>query len=316
MTKVLVTGGAGFIGSHLCENLLNKGDEVWCVDNFLTGSKKNIEHLKNNPLFHLIEWDVIKPFNESLQSTVYGLQQIYHLASPASPVQYQRYPVETLMVNSLGTRNLLELAKKTGAKFLYASTSEAYGNPLQHPQPESYWGNVNPIGVRSCYDEAKRFGEALVMAYIRKDDLDARIARIFNTYGPRMEKDDGRVISNFIVQAITGKPLTIYGEGNQTRSFCFVSDMVTGLTTLMGSGKSRGEVFNLGNPDEQTILQIAKKIKKMTASNSEIIFTALPQDDPIRRQPDITRAKQILNWQPKVSLEEGLRQTIDYFKSL
>lgn len=314
--KSLIAGGAGFIGSHLCETLLNKGHEVFCVDNFITGSRKNIEHLLPNPQFHLIEWDVTKPFDNSLQSTVYSLQQIYHLASPASPVQYQKHPLETLLVNSLGTYNLLELAKETGAKFLYASTSEVYGNPTQHPQPESYWGNVNSIGVRSCYDEGKRFGEAAVMAFIRQYDLDARIARIFNTFGPRMDKDDGRVVSNFIVQAISNQPMTVYGDGSQTRSFCYVDDLVKGLMMLMDNDRARGEVFNLGNPEEHTILEFAQKIKKITASPSEIKFTDLPEDDPTRRCPDITRAQKILGWEPCVDLETGLLKTIDYFRKI
>ncbi|MBI5465065.1 SDR family oxidoreductase [Candidatus Gottesmanbacteria bacterium] len=312
--KCLVAGGAGFIGSHLCEALLSKGDEVFCLDNFITGSKKNIEHLENNPKFHLIEWDVIKPLDSAISHQLSAISSIYHLASPASPVQYQKYPIETLLANSLGTHHLLELAKEYGAKFLYASSSEIYGNPQQHPQTESYWGNVNPIGVRSCYDEGKRFGEAMMMAYVRKYDLDGRIGRIFNTYGPRMEKNDGRVISNFVNQAIEGKPFTVYGDGTQTRSFCFISDMIGGLITLMEKEKARGEVFNLGNPEEHTILEIAKIVKKLAASTSEIKFTDLPEDDPTRRCPDITRAKQILGWQPKITLEEGLKKTIVYFR--
>lgn len=316
MKKVLITGGAGFIGSHLCEALLEKGDEVFCVDNFLTGNRKNIEHLLSNPRFYLIEWDVTKPLEDSIKYKVLSIKCLYHLASPASPVQYQKYPIETLLVNSLGTDNLLKLAKETGSKFLMASTSEVYGDPKMHPQPESYWGNVNPIGIRSCYDEAKRFAEALVMAYIRQFDLDARIARIFNTYGPRMSQDDGRVISNFFVQAIAGQPLTVYGDGSQTRSFCFVSDLVDGLLKLMETDKARGEVFNLGNPEEYTILEIAQKIKGLTNSSSSIEFNDLPPDDPVRRQPDITRAKTILNWEPKIPLEEGLRKTFFYFKNL
>jgi len=270
----------------------------------------------DNPQFHLIEWDVIKPLNQITNYQLPVINYIYHLASPASPVQYQKYPIETLLVNSVGTYNLLELAKESGAKFLYASSSEVYGNPQQHPQTESYWGNVNPIGVRSCYDEGKRFGEALVMAFIREYDLDGRIARIFNTYGPRMEKNDGRAISNFIVQAISNMPITVYGDGSQTRSFCFVSDMVDGLMTLMEAEKARGEIFNLGNPEEHTILEIAKMVKNLASSSSEINFTDLPEDDPTRRQPDITRAKQILGWQPEISLREGLTKTIEYFKNI
>lgn len=314
--KCLIAGGAGFIGSHLCERFLSEGHEVFCVDNFITGNKSNVEHLKDNPLFHLIEWDVTKPFNKNVPCSMFHVSCIYHLASPASPVQYQQYPIETLLANSVGTYNLLELAKEFGAKFLYASSSEVYGNPQQHPQRESYWGNVNPLGVRSCYDEGKRFGEAIVMADVRKYDLDARIARIFNTYGPRMEKNDGRVVSNFIVQAISGIPITVYGEGNQTRSFCYVDDLVEGLMTLMESDKARGEVFNLGNPEEHTILEFAKTIKELTASSSEIKFTDLPEDDPTRRQPDITRVQTILGWEPKVTLKQGLLATIEYFKTI
>lgn len=314
--KCLIAGGAGFIGSHLCETLLAQDLEVICLDNFITGNRKNIEPLANNPLFHLVEGDVTKPLDKTSQSLISGVQFIYHLASPASPGQYQKYPAETLLANSLGTFNLLEIAKANGAKFLYASSSEVYGNPQQHPQRESYWGNVNPIGVRSCYDEGKRFGEAMVMAYVRKDDLDARIVRIFNTYGPRMDKDDGRVVSNFTVQALSGMPITVYGDGSQTRSFCYVDDLVSGFLILMENEKARGEVFNLGNPEEHTILEFAKFIKQLTESSSEIKFTDLPEDDPTRRQPDITRIKQILGWTPKVSLEEGLKQTIAYFRSL
>lgn len=315
-SQCLIAGGAGFIGSHLCEALISKGDEVFCLDNFITGSQKNIKHLLENSLFHPIEWDIIKPVDQTISHQLSAISCIYHLASPASPVQYQRYPIETLLANSVGTFNLLELAKETGAKFLYASSSETYGNPQQHPQPESYWGNVNPIGVRSCYDEGKRFGEAITMAFIRKYDLDARIVRIFNTYGPRMEKDDGRVVSNFIIQAISGIPITVYGDGSQTRSFCYVDDLVEGLTILMKEEKARGEIFNLGNPEEHTILEIANKIKTLTTSSSEIKFTDLPEDDPTRRQPDITRAQKILGWQPKISLEEGLKETIIYFKNI
>jgi len=311
MNKTLVTGGAGFIGSHLCEKLLDGGNEVWCLDNFITGSRKNIEHLLNNPQFHLIEWDVIKPLEQ-----IPNLDYIYHLASPASPVQYQKYPIETLLVNSVGIYNMLELSRKTGAKFLYTSTSEIYGNPREHPQRETYWGNVNSIGIRSCYDEGKRFGEAMVMAYVRKFDLDGRIARVFNTYGPKMEKNDGRVVSNFIVQALTKQPLTVYGDGSQTRSFCYVDDTVDGLIKLMNEEKARGEIFNIGNPEEHSIIEFANLIKKLTASSSKIVFNNLPEDDPTRRQPDITRAKQILGWRPKITLEEGLLKTIEYFQQI
>jgi nucleoside-diphosphate-sugar epimerase len=316
MNKILISGGAGFIGSHLCDFLLKEGNEVFCLDNFITGSPKNVLHLKDNSKFHLFKWDIVNPLDSSTRHKLSAISYIYHLASPASPVQYQKYPIETLLVNSVGTYNLLELAQETGAKFLYTSSSEVYGNPQQHPQRESYWGNVNPIGVRSCYDEGKRFGEAIVMAFIRKYDLDARIARIFNTFGPRMERDDGRVISNFISQALEERPITVYGDGSQTRCFCYVSDMVSGLIKLASCEKARGEIFNLGNTQENTISEIARIIKRLANSSSEIKFTDLPEDDPVRRKPDITRAKLILNWGPLVSLEQGLLQTIAYFKNL
>ena len=314
--KVLVTGGAGFIGSHLCEALLNKGCEVICMDNLLTGSKNNIRSFLNNPRFKFIKHDVIKPYNHITIQPYNHLNFIYHLASPASPEKYQKYPVKTLLVNSVGTYNLLELARETKTKFLFASTSEIYGDPQEHPQKESYWGNVNPIGIRSCYDEAKRFGEAMTMNFVRKYEVNARIVRIFNTYGSRMEKDDGRVISNFVNQTIRDKPITVYGNGSQTRSFCFISDMVKGLIKAMETNNTSNEVFNLGNPDERKILEIAQLIKKMTESSSEIVFKKLPEDDPTRRRPDIEKAKKILNWTPKIDLEQGLKETIDYFCSI
>lgn len=315
-TKVLVTGGAGFIGSHLCEALLKRGCRVICLDNLITGRRENIEEFLDDSGFKFIECDVIKPFDHEIMKQFNNLNFIYHLASPASPKKYQKYPIETLLVNSLGTHNMLKLAKKTGAKFLFASSSEVYGDPNEHPQKESYWGNVNPIGPRSCYDEAKRFGEAITMAFIRKYKVDAQIVRIFNTYGSRMEKDDGRVISNFITQALKGEPITVYGDGSQTRSFCFISDMIEGLVLALEKKNTKGEVFNLGNPDERKVLEIAQLIKKMSKSNSEIVFTSLPQDDPSRRKPDIEKATKILGWTPIVKLEQGLKETIKYFSSI
>jgi len=314
--KVLVAGGAGFIGSHLCQALFEKGDEVICVDNLITGRKENIKEFINNPRFEFVSQDVIKEGNKVTMKQGNNVNFIYHLASPASPKQYQKYPIETLLANSVGTYHLLNLAKKTGAKFLFASSSEVYGEPKEHPQMEGYWGNVNPIGPRSCYDEGKRFGEAMVMAFIRKYGVDARIVRIFNTYGPKMEKNDGRVISNFVNQALSGKLMTVYGQGNQTRSFCYVTDIVKGLIKAMESENTKGQVFNLGNPDERSVLEIARLIKKMTKSWSKIVFTDLPEDDPSRRKPDIEKAKRILGWTPKVKLEQGLKETIRYLQSL
>ncbi|HZJ18064.1 MAG TPA: UDP-glucuronic acid decarboxylase family protein [Patescibacteria group bacterium] len=316
MHTVLIAGGAGFIGSHLSQKLIDEGNIVLCVDNFITGDRKNIESLLNNKNFKLIEHDIIKSF-ETDQKVDY----IFHLASPASPNKkspksFINYPIETLMANSLGTKNLLELAKKNSAKFLYASSSEVYGNPNVSPQPESYFGNVSPNGVRSVYDEGKRFGEAMTMVFFRKHNVKTIIIRIFNTYGPKMQADDGRVVSNFINQAIFKKPITVYGKGDQTRSFCYVDDMVNGLTKAMFSSNSDGEVINIGNPDERTIKNLADLIKKMTDSNSEIIFEKLPEDDPLRRNPDISKAKDLLNWKPEVAIEKGLEKTIQYFKSL
>lgn len=319
MQTVLVTGGAGFIGSHLCDSLLNNNYKVICVDNLLTGDEKNIKSFLSNPNFEFVEHDIIKPIPLSLISHFSSLIYIFHLASPASPNKnsprsYINYPIETLLVNSAGTHNLLELARRFNSKFLFASSSEVYGDPAISPQKEDYFGNVNPNGVRSVYDEAKRFGEAITFGYIRKYSLDARVVRIFNTYGPMMQVDDGRVVSNFINQAITNSSITVYGNGTQTRSLCYVDDMVEGIKLAMFSSDTRAEVFNLGNPDERTILSIAKLIKNMVNSQSEIIFEDLPEDDPKVRKPDITRAKRILGWEPKVSPEEGLRKTIDYFK--
>jgi len=313
--KCLITGGAGFIGSHLCEKLLKLGHEVICVDNLITGNEKNIQNLASDPKFQFIKHDVTKPLTEKIYT-----QAIFHLASPASPNKdnpksYINFPIETLLANSLGTYQLLELAKKNNAKFLYASSSEVYGDPQEHPQRESYRGNVSSIGLRSCYDEGKRFGEAITIAYFRKFQLDTRIVRIFNTYGPKMA-DDGRVVVTFILQALKNKPLTVFGDGSQTRSPCYVSDLVEGLIRAMESPKASGEVFNLGNPEEYAILELANIIKNLTGSKSEIAYHSLPEDDPTRRCPDIEKAKEALDWEPKVPLEEGLRKTIEYFKNL
>ena len=303
--RYLVTGGAGFVGSYLCERLLARGDEVICLDNFSTGSRKNIANLLSHPFFELVRMDVTEP----LQLEVDG---IFNLACPASPVQYQRNPVKTMATNVQGAINVLENAKKMNIPVLQASTSEIYGDPLVNPQHEGYWGNVNPIGIRSCYDEGKRAAETLFTDYSRQFDVDIRIARIFNTYGPNMDPYDGRVVSNFIVQAIKGEPITVYGDGSQIRSLCYVSDLVEGLISLLKS-KHRDPV-NLGNPDSISMLDLAKEIICLTDSSSEIVFSELPQDDPKLRQPDITLAKTTLNWKPVVSREQGLKQTIDYFK--
>ncbi len=305
--RILVAGGAGFIGSHLCDYLIAKGEEVVCVDNFITGSAKNISGLEENKNFSFINKDISEPFDAK-----FPLKQVYNLASPASPVDYQEKPLETLDAGSSGVKNLLELAKSKSASYLFASTSEVYGNPLQHPQRESYWGNVNPIGPRSCYDEAKRFGEALCSSYRNVYGMDIKIARIFNTYGPRMRKDDGRVVPNFIEQALHSEPITVYGKGLQTRSFCYVSDMVEGLYRLMNS-KEQGPI-NLGNPNEITILELAKIIIRLTSSPSKIEHRGLPADDPERRLPDISLAIGKLSWKPLVSTEQGLAKTISSFR--
>lgn len=314
----LVTGGAGFIGSHLCKELLNEGYKVICIDNLLTGSKKNIESLLENPNFEFIEQDVTKISN--IQFPISNLQYVFHLASPASPnkkspTSYINHPIETMLVNSVGTYNLLNLTKEYFAKFLFASTSEVYGDPAVSPQNEDYFGNVNPNGMRSVYDEAKRFGEAMTMSYVREYSVDARIIRIFNTYGPKMLSDDGRVISSFINQAISGKSITIYGEGEQTRSFCYISDMIKGILLSMFRENTKGEVVNLGNSDERKISDLAEIIKKMTNSQSEIVFEELPEDDPKERKPDISKAKKLLDWEPVIQLEEGLGKTIEYFRN-
>ena len=309
--KVLVTGGAGFIGSHLCKKLLGAGYLVICVDNLITGSKKNIQEFLGNLNFEFIEADV----TNSIIHYPLVISHIFHLASPASPADFQGIPEEILLVNSIGTLNILNLAKDTNAKVLIASTSEVYGDPLEHPQKETYWGNANSFGPRACYDESKRFSEAASYVFIHKYGLDARVVRIFNTYGPKMQKDDGRVVSNFINQAIGGKNLTIYGDGKQTRSFCYVSDMVEWIYKAMFSKKTKGEIFNLGNPEEYTVLELAEKIKEITGAKSKLVFEPLPQDDPMQRQPDISKAKEVLGWEPKVKIEDGLKKTIEYYKN-
>ena len=304
--RVLVTGGAGFIGSHLCELLMKANHEVICLDNYFTGSKKNVYSLLNRQGFEVIRHDIINPIDLEVD-------QIYNLACPASPVFYQFDPVRTIQANVLGVTNMLELAKRTKARILQASTSEVYGNPIVHPQREDYWGNVNPIGVRSCYDEGKRVAEALMMDYHRQFGVDIRIVRIFNTYGPRMALNDGRVVSNFIVQALLGEDITIYGKGEQTRSFCYVSDLVAGLIAMMNVANFHGPV-NLGNPGEFTILSLAEKVIKMTASSSKLVFRDLPSDDPVRRRPDIGLAKEKLGWAPTIDIDAGLVRTIEYFR--
>lgn len=311
MQSILVTGGAGFIGSHLCEYLLSKGYKVTCLDNLITGSKKNIESLLGSSNFEFIESDVCQPFNHS---TIQPYTHIFHLASPASPIDYQNHPEETLLVNSQGTLNVLSLARDAKAKVLIASTSEIYGDPLEHPQKESYLGNVNTFGPRSCYDESKRFAETATYVFLHKYDVDARVIRIFNTYGPNMQVNDGRVVSNFINQAIKQEPITIYGDGTQTRSFCYVSDLVEGIYKALFTEGTKGEVFNLGNPEEYSMNDLAKKIKEMTGSASVIVYKDLPQDDPKQRRPDIEKAERVLNWKPGVSVAEGLQKTIDFYR--
>jgi len=304
--RILVTGGAGFIGSHLCDYLLNKGYDVLCLDNLFSGSKDNIRHLIGNPYFEFVRHDVIQPFFAEVD-------QIYHLACPASPVHYQYNPIKTIKTNVMGTINMLGLAKRIRARILLASTSEVYGDPADHPQAEGYWGNVNPIGIRSCYDEGKRVAETLMMDYHRQNQVDIRIARIFNTYGPRMAINDGRVISNFIIQALRGENITVFGDGRHTRSFCYVSDLIEGLVGLQENTDIIGPV-NLGNPVELTISELAKKILSVTNTKSRIVSKTLPQDDPTRRCPDIRIARKVLSWEPKVSLDQGLERTIEYFR--
>ncbi|MFL5653076.1 MAG: UDP-glucuronic acid decarboxylase family protein [Ktedonobacteraceae bacterium] len=304
--KIVVTGGAGFIGSHLCARLLDEGHSVLCADNFITGAERNIATLRSHPHFSFVQQDVTKAFD-------FEANAIFHLASPASPVGYMEHPIETILVNSQGTYQMLEQARKQNALFLVASTSEAYGDPLVHPQREDYWGNVNPIGPRACYDESKRLGETLTMEYYRQYRLNARIVRIFNTYGPNSQINDGRMIPNFITQALRNEPLTIYGDGNITRSICYVSDLVDGLMRAMFQPHTAGEVFNLGNTEEHTVLEYAHTIIRLCEASSSIIFEPNRVDDPERRRPDISKAQQILGWQPRVSLEAGLRRTIEWF---
>jgi UDP-glucuronate decarboxylase len=310
MKRILVTGGAGFIGSHLCERLINEGNEVICLDNYFTGTRKNIVHLLEHPYFELVRSDVTMPFYAEVD-------EIYNLACPASPIHYQYNPIKTIKTSVMGAINMLGLAKRVKARILQASTSEVYGDPKIHPQPEEYWGNVNPIGPRSCYDEGKRCAETLFMDYHNQNKVRIKIVRIFNTYGPRMHPNDGRVVSNFIVQALQNKPITIYGDGSQTRSFQYVDDLVEGITRMMNTSDDITGPVNIGNPGEFTILQLAQMIVKMTGSNSEIIYMPLPKDDPIQRRPVIDMANSILGgWKPQVQLEKGLGKTIEYFKKI
>lgn len=309
MSRVnLITGGAGFIGSHLCEALLQRGEEVICLDNFFTGRKKNIQHLIGHPQFEVIRHDITEPI-------LLEVDRIFNLACPASPIHYQFNPVKTIKTNVMGALNVLGLAKRVKARVLQASTSEVYGDPAVHPQPESYWGNVNPIGKRSCYDEGKRVAEALFFDYHRQNGVDIRVIRIFNTYGPRMLINDGRVVSNFIVQALRNEPITVFGDGTQTRSFCYISDLIDGIIRMMDCENFTGPV-NLGNPEEFTILELAKLVCEMTGSKSKIIFKPLPENDPCRRKPDISLAKEKLNWEPEVPLHEGLKYTVEYFSKI
>lgn len=309
MKRILVTGGAGFLGSHLCERLLSEGNDVICLDNYFTGQKRNVTHLIGNPYFELVRHDVTTPY-------FVEVDEIYNLACPASPVHYQYNPIKTVKTSVMGAINMLGLAKRIKAKVLQASTSEVYGDPEQHPQKESYWGHVNPIGPRACYDEGKRCAETLFVNYHQQNNVRIKIIRIFNTYGPRMHPNDGRVVSNFIVQALQGKDITIYGDGKQTRSFQYVDDLVEGMLRMMGSREDFTGPVNLGNPGEFTMLELAEKVIKLTKSNSKLIFQPLPADDPMQRKPDISLAKKELDWEPKINLEEGLGRTIDYFKTI
>ena len=310
MKRILITGGAGFIGSHLCERLLNEGNDVICLDNYFTGTKNNVIHLMGNPHFELVRHDVIEPYYAEVD-------EIYNLACPASPIHYQYNPIKTVKTSVMGAINMLGLAQRVKAKILQASTSEIYGDPTIHPQPESYWGNVNPIGVRSCYDEGKRCAETLFMDYHWQNGVKIKIVRIFNTYGPRMHPNDGRVVSNFIIQALKGEPITIYGDGSQTRSFQYVDDLVNGLIKTMSTSDDFMGPINIGNSTEFSILELAKQVIELSGSSSKLEFHALPQDDPTQRQPDISLAKAILDgWNPKVNLKEGLIKTIDYFRNL
>lgn len=309
MKKILVTGGAGFLGSHLCERLLKDGNEVICLDNYFTGSKRNIVHLMNNPYFEVIRHDITEPF-------YIVVDQIYNLACPASPIHYQYDPIQTINTSVMGAVNMLELAHRIKAKILQASTSEVYGDPFVHPQPEEYWGNVNPIGVRSCYDEGKRCAETLFFDYHRQNNVDIKVVRIFNTYGPHMHPNDGRVISNFIVQALQGKDITIYGTGDQTRSFCYCDDLIEGFVRMMNTDDSVTGPINLGNPKEFTIKQLAELVIELTGSKSQIVYKPAALDDPQQRKPVIDKAKAILNWEPTIQLKEGLMKTIEYFKGI
>ena len=306
MKKISVTGGAGFLGSHLCEALLKQGNEVICMDNYFTGSKSNIVHLLDNPYFELYRHDVTMPAHVEVD-------EIYNLACPASPIHYQYDPIKTIQTSIMGAINMLGVAKRTGAKILQASTSEVYGDPHVHPQPEEYWGNVNPIGIRSCYDEGKRCAETLFFDYHRQNNVRIKVIRIFNTYGPNMHSNDGRVVSNFIVQALKGKDITIYGDGSQTRSFCYCDDLIRGMIAMMATPDEITGPINLGNPHEFTIKQLAELVIELTGSKSQIIYEPLPSDDPTQRQPIIDKAKEILNWEPTVQLREGLVKTIEYF---
>ena len=308
MKRILVTGGAGFLGSHLCDSLIARGHEVICLDNFFTGSKKNIEHLMGHPSFELVRHDIIQPI-------LLEVDQIYNLACPASPIHYQFNPVKTIKTSVMGAINMLGLAKRVKARVLQASTSEIYGDPQAHPQSESYWGHVNPVGVRSCYDEGKRVAETLFFDYHRQNKVDIRVLRIFNTYGPRLHSYDGRVVSNFILQALKGEDLTIYGDGSQTRSFCYYRDLIEGMIRFMQQDAHTGPL-NLGNPAEFTIQELAEKVIRLTGSHSRVRHLPLPSDDPRQRRPDISLARQVLNWEPKVELEEGLAETIAYFRSV
>ena len=310
MKKILITGGAGFLGSHLCDRMIEQGNQVLCLDSLFTGSRKNIEGLEKNSSFKFIKHDVVDPIN------IDELDEIYNLACPASPVHYQHNPIHTMKTSVLGAINVLELARKTGAKVFQASTSEVYGDPSVHPQPEEYWGNVNTIGIRSCYDEGKRAAETLFFDYQRTHNLRIKVVRIFNTYGPRMAADDGRVVSNFIVQALRGEDLTVYGDGSQTRSFCYADDLVDGFIRLMNASDSVVGPINLGNPGEFTMIELAEKVLRLTGSKSKLIHMPLPQDDPKQRRPDITKAKQFLDWEPTIALEQGLERTIAYFRKV
>ena len=309
MKRILVTGGAGFVGSHLCEKLINEGNEVFCVDNFYTGSIDNIQHLQDSPKFHLIIADISKPINFCSR-----LDEIYNLACPASPPHYQRDPVHTVKTSVIGTLQMLELAKETGAKFLQASTSEIYGDPAVHPQVEEYWGNVNPIGVRSCYDEGKRVAETLCFDFLRQYNVDIKVVRIFNTYGPNMDKNDGRIISNFITQALKNEKITVYGDGSQSRSFQYITDLISGMATLMKSDLHGP--YNIGNPDEYNMNEVAKIIIDATGSSSEIVHQELPKDDPKRRRPEISKSRKDLGWSPKTGFRDGINQTVEFFKKI